>query len=255
VIALPVAIGTLVGMFIGIVPGAGSAVASFVAYQVIKVVMTKHTDWGEGSAAGLATIDASANASNSGELIPTLALGIPGAPTMVVIMAALATQGIFPGPQLVQTRPELLYATFGGLLLGVVLLAVIGYLMIPPSIYLSTLSPPATMAVTLVLIVAGIFSLRWNLLDVWVCMAAGLLGYFMNRYDYPVAPTALAFILGGMLETNLRRGLVMTGDWIGFVARPITATLLVLALLAFIGGILTNRRIARGVPQPERSAG
>jgi putative tricarboxylic transport membrane protein len=244
-IAVPVLIGTVVGVFIGIVPGAGSAVASFVAYQVVKTVFSKQADWGNGSRAGLAAVDSSANSSSAGELIPTLALGIPGAPTMVVIMAALGTQGIFAGPQLIQSRPELLYAVFGGMLVGVVFLAILGYLSIPPSIYISSFSPPATVAVTLVLVVVGAFAIRWRMTDVWVCLGAGLVGYFMNRYDYPVAPTALAFILGGMLETSLRRGLVMTRGWEGFLARPITIGLLVLALLTFIGGIWMNTRLAR----------
>lgn len=252
-IAIPVVIGTIIGVLIGIVPGAGGAVASFVAYQVIKIVLRKKRDWGEGSPEGLATVDSSANSSTVGELIPTLALGIPGAPTMVVLMSALAAQGIYAGPQLVQTRPELLYATFGGLLVGVAFLALIGYLCIPPSIYVTLLSPAGTMAVSTVLIITGAFALRWQMLDVWACLAAGVLGYLLERFGYPVAPAALAFILGGMLERSLRRGLVMTGGWLEFVSRPITAMLLVLAIIAFVGGIAMNRRLA--ISQREHIAG
>lgn len=88
----------------------------------------------------------------------------------------------------------------------------------------------------------------------WACLAAGVLGYFMNRYDYPVAPTALAFILGGMLETNLRRGLVMTQGWEGFLSRPIAAVMLVLAVFAFVIGIVMNRRIARAAAAEQEAS-
>ncbi|MPZ15436.1 MAG: hypothetical protein GEU73_13620 [Chloroflexi bacterium] len=243
-IAIPIVVGTVIGVFVGIVPGAGSAVASFIGYQALKMVLTKHREWGKGSIPGVAVIEASGNGAIAGELIPTMALGIPGAPSMVVVMAALATQGIFAGPQLVQTRPDLLYAVFGGLLVAVVASAVFGYLSIPPSIYIANISPAGTVAATMILVVVGAFALRWSLADVWLCLASGLLAYFMTRYDYPVAPAALAFILGSMLETNLRRGLVMTQGWSGFLSRPLTATLLILALLAFIGGIYMNHRTA-----------
>lgn len=253
-IALPTGVGTVVGVFIGIVPGAGSAVASFVAYQVAKLVMNKREGWGQGSASGLAAVDASANSSSAGELIPTLALGIPGAPTMVVIMAALATQGLFAGPQLLKSRPELIYSVFGGMLVGVVALAVIGYLVIRPSVYISSISPPVTMSLTLVLVVVGAFAIRWQMTDVWVCLAAGLIGHLMTRYDYPVAPTALAFILGGMLETSLRRGLVMTQGWEAFFTRPVTLGLLALSAITFVAGIIMNVRLANTTKQAREPA-
>lgn len=253
-IALPTTVGTIVGVFIGIVPGAGSAVASFVAYQIAKLVMSSREGWGEGSISGLAAIDSSANSSSAGELIPTLALGIPGAPTMVVIMAALGTQGLFAGPQLLKSRPDLIYSVFGGMLVGVVALAFIGYLFIKPSVYISSISPPVTMSLTLVLIVVGAFAIRWQMMDVWVSLGAGLLGYLMTRYDYPVAPTALAFILGGMMETSLRRGLVMTQGWEAFFARPVTLGLLVLSAITFVGGIFMNVRLAQNAKHGARPA-
>jgi len=248
-ITIPVIVGTTAGLIIGIVPGAGAMVGSFVAYQAIKMLLRRHTDWGRGSIAGLAAVDSAQNSGTTGELIPTLALGIPGAPAMVILMAALATQGIYAGPQLARDRPELLYNVFGGLLIGVLLLAVLGYASISPAIYLSTVSPAVTMALTMVLIVVGSFALRWQLLDVWMSIGFGLLAYFLERYGYPIAPMALAFILGRLLEQSLRRGLIMTHGWGGFLSRPLTLALLVVALMAFVGGIQMNRRMARRAAQ------
>lgn len=253
-IAVPIVSGTLVGFTIGVVPGAGGAVGAFLAYQVLKMIRPRRGDFGKGSAGGLATIDAAGNADSAGELIPTLALGIPGSSSMVVLMAALAAQGLFPGPYLLQSSPGLLYAVFGAMLVGVVLLAVLGYLLIRPSVYIGSLSPQTTMAATMILVVTGAYALRWSLFDVWVAVIAGIVGYLMRRFDYPVAPAALAFILGPMLETNLRRGLIMTGGWTEFLSRPITATLLILAALTFVLGILMNRRAARLSTGPQEAA-
>lgn len=244
-LVIPLVVGTLVGFAIGIIPGAGGAVASFVAYQVLKAVQSKRTDFGKGSPGALATVDGAANASSAGELIPTLALGIPGSPTMVVVLAALSAQGVFAGPHLINSYPGVLYSVFGALLVSVFVLAVLGYLSIRPSVILSSVSPQATMAVTMVLVVTGAFALRWSLTDVGVAVGAGVVGYLMNRFGYPVAPAALAFILGPMLELNLRRGLIMTAGWTGFVSRPIVAVLLALAVVTFFAAILANRRAAR----------
>ena len=242
-ILAPTSIGTVIGIFIGAVPGAGAAVASFVAYQDIKGIYRKDQDFGKGSVRGLAAVESSNNSATAGELVPTMALGIPGATTMVVLMAALAAQGLYLGPQLMESRPDLLYSTFGGLLISVVMMAIVGYLLIKPSIHLSQLSQAGTTAVTLILIVTATFSLRWSMFDVWVCFGTGVLGYVMTRFDFPVAPAALTFILGSVLEENLRRGLVMTRGPAEFFLRPMTLSLLVAAATTFVLGVAMNRRI------------
>lgn len=231
-ISWPVAVGTGIGLVLGAVPGAGATVAAFVAYQAIKSIARDKSQFGRGHPGALAGIDASNNAAAAGELIPTFGLGIPGGAPMVVVMAALTAQGLIPGPTLLQTRPELLYATFGGLMSATLVLAIVGYLIIGPSVYLSRLSRPAVITTTMLLVVVGTFSLRWSMFDVWVCFVMGLIGYVMTRRGYPVAPAALGFILGKMMEASLRRGLIMADGWIGFLSRPGTAIMLGLAVIA-----------------------
>jgi putative tricarboxylic transport membrane protein len=248
--AAPIGLGSVVGTVVGAIPGAGGSIASFLAYQVVRSASRDKSQFGKGSIRGLAAVDSSNNAVNGGELIPTFGLGLPGAPPMVVVMAVLSAQGLQPGPRLLETNPELLYATFGGLLVATLLLAVMGYFSIGPSVFLSKISPAATLVLTTALVVIGVYSIRWSLFDVWVALAMGVLGYLMEEYGYSVVAVALAFVLGGILEASLRRGLVMTFGWVGFFTRPVTLGILVLALIimvaaAFVGGESPDMKAAR----------
>lgn len=222
-------IGSLVGIILGALPGAGPAAATFVTYRATTTVHRWRRPPGEGSLPILGGIDASQNAAAATALIPTLALGIPGSVSMVIIMAALGAQGLVVGPGLQQSRPGLLQAVTGGLLVATVIMAIVGYLLISPSVYLTNLSQPVMVYITLVLVVAGTFALRWSMFDVWVAIILGLVGYGLMRFGIPIAPVALAFILGRMVEANFRRGLVMEGDLLGFISRPRTIVLLIIA--------------------------
>ena len=233
-ITLPLIIGGVVGTIGGAIPGAGVSLATFITYQVMKVIGRNRYRFGKGDPGVLAAVEGSNNAAAAGELIPTFGIGIPGSAPMVVVMAVLSAQGLIVGPALMKTQPELLYATFGGLIAATVMMGVLGYIAIWPSVYVSRLSRPAVATATMVLSVTGIYALRWSLFDVWICLACGVVGYLIARFGYPVAPAALAFILGDLLEANLRRGLVMTHDLAGFLTRPVTAVLLVLAVLMVV---------------------
>jgi putative tricarboxylic transport membrane protein len=244
----PSAVGAVLGTFIGAIPGAGGSVASFISYDAVKRMSKDKTEFGTGTGVkGLAAVDSANNSVVGGELIPTLGLGIPGAPPMVIVMAVLSAQGLIPGPKLLTTRPGLLYATFGGLLVATVLLIFYGYLSIGPSIFLSKISPPATLVTTGVLVVIGIYSLRWSIFDVWVALGMGVLAFFFEKYGYPVAPMALAFILGAMMEASLRRGLIMTFGWKGFITRPVTLGILIASILLFGGAAYLTRDRSRSV--------
>jgi putative tricarboxylic transport membrane protein len=239
----PLLVGALIGTWFGILPGAGATAAMFVAYSAVKFVSRRKDLFGKGSEEALAGVEASNNAAAAGELVPTFGLGIPGGAPMVVLMAALTAQGVFVGPSIMQTQPQLLYSVFGGLLVATLVMAVVGYLLIWPSVYVGALSKAASVTLTLVLVVIGIYALRWSMFDVWVTLGMALLGYVMTRLDYPIAPAALAIVLGHLLERNLRTGLIMTDGVVGFVSRPITAALLMLALMSvLVPAILAYRR-------------
>lgn len=264
-ISLPVAWGVAVGTLVGAIPGAGGSVAAFLNYEVVHATSKDKSQFGKGSLKGLASVEAPNNAAIGGELIPTFGLGIPGAAPMVVILVLLTAEGIEPGPNLVNTQPLLLYATFGGLLVATLVKAVIGYFVIGPSIYLSKLSPMGTLLTASLLVTVGVYSLRWSLFDVKVALAMGALGYLLERFGYSVVATALAFILGGLLESSLRRGLVMTFGWEGFFSRPVTLGILIVGFVLvsspmagrFVRQLVASRGRgpARDLSAPARSEG
>lgn len=248
------ALGAVIGTFVGLIPGAGGTVASFLSYDTAKRFSKDRAEFGKGTKLkGLAAIDSANNSVIGGELVPTLGLGIPGAPAMVVLMAVLAAQGLFPGPELLRTAPELLYATFGGLMVATLLLAIIGYLSIGPSVYISNLSRPGLLVGTAVLVIVGVYSLRWSLFDVWTALIIGIFGFFAEKYGFPIAPMALAFVLGPMLESNLRRGLVLTFGWEGFVTRPVTLVLLLLCAAILLSPLVRMISKRRRIGSPSRA--
>jgi putative tricarboxylic transport membrane protein len=251
-ISLPVAWGVAVGTIVGAIPGAGGSIASFLNYQLVRTVSRDKSQFGKGSLRGLASVEAPNNAVIGGELIPTFGLGIPGAAPMVIIMTLLSAEGIQPGPNLIHTNPLLLYATFGGLLVATLVKIVMGYAVIGPSIYLSRLSPTAILVTAVLFVMVGIYSLRWSLFDVKVALAMGVLGYLLERFGYSVVAVALAFILGGILESSLRRGLVMTFGWQGFFSRPVTLGVLIVGVVMAAGpafpklfGLMMRSRVDR----------
>lgn len=223
-------VGTGVGTIIGALPGAGPAVATFVTYGVLQVNKRVRATLGKGSLKAIAGIDAAQNAASTTALVPTLALGVPGSAPMVIVMALLSARGIFPGPSIVRSQPELLHAVFGGLLMAVPFLLVAGFLILGPAVYISRISHPGIVSGAIVLMIVGVYSMRWSLTDVWIALGVGIVGYLMSERGYPIAPAALGLILAPIMETNLRRGLVMTDDLIEFVTRPVTAVLLLLGL-------------------------
>ncbi|MCL1838364.1 MAG: tripartite tricarboxylate transporter permease [Propionibacteriaceae bacterium] len=228
-IAGPSVLGAGVGTFIGAVPGAGGSIAAFLTYGFIGRGR-RRSEFGKGSRGALAGIESANNAAIGGELIPTFGLGVPGAPAMVVIMAALTAQGLVPGPKLFESRPQLLYATFGGMITATLVLAVIGFILIKPAIYVTSVSPAVVLTATAALVVVGVYALRWQMFDVLIAFIAGLVGYLLDKQKYPVALVALAYVLGPIMEANLRRGLIMTDGLVGFFTRPIVIGGLVLAI-------------------------
>lgn len=245
--------GTAIASFIGALPGEGPTVASFITYGSMYSRPKWKKDLGKGSLRALGAIDAANNAASTTALIPTLALGIPGSAPMIIILALLGTQGLFPGPELVNSQPQLLQNVFGALIVATLVLLVLGYLTIGPSVYMANLSQGAVLASAMILVVVGVYSLRWSMFDVWVALAAGGVGYAMSKFDYPIAPAALAFILVPLLEKSLRRGLVMTdGPW-AFFTRPITLTILLAGVAVLVGSALLRRRIARQMLEDTRA--
>jgi putative tricarboxylic transport membrane protein len=210
-------------------------------------MISKHPErFGHGSIEGIGANEAAQNASNSGELIPTLGLGLPVSGSMVLLLTALTVQGFVPGPLMVARAPELLYATIAGMLASTVFLLLVGWRMATLMLKAVLLNRQLVIVVALAMTVLGTYAVQERVIDVAVAFAFGIIGYFMMRYGYSVAAAALAVFLGREFERNLRIGLQFYDQsWYEVFSRPITATimLVVFALLAY--GIIQQIRMRR----------
>ncbi|MFC0273389.1 tripartite tricarboxylate transporter permease [Metabacillus herbersteinensis] len=232
---------TGIGTFIGMIPGAGADIAAFVAYNETKRFSKSKEQFGKGEPRGVAAPESANNAVTGGAMIPLLTLGIPGDAVTAVLLGAFMVQGIQPGPMLFETNGPLVYTLFIGMLLANLLIIIIGL----PGIRLFTkilLVPKAVLTpLIFVLCIVGAYSLGNSYFDVLVMFIAGVIGYFMSRYDFPASPLILGLILGPMMESNLRRSLVMSeGDISIFFTRPISAVLLVIAIITLFTPIIAR---------------
>ena len=242
----PAAIGTVVGTFVGAIPGAGGGGAALLSYQQAKIFSKNPEEFGKGSIEGLAAHEAAQSASNSGEIIPTLGLGIPTSGSTVLLLTALMLQGIVPGPQMIRQTPDLLSAAILGLTGATIVLAIVGWKAAMLMVRVISFDRQVVNVVALTLVVVGVYAIRGRVFDVLVCLGAGIVGYFMLRHGYSTAAAALAVIVSPRLESSLRTGLRMTDyDLVQFLSRPITLVLVVLAGLLLVYGAVAEYRTRR----------
>jgi putative tricarboxylic transport membrane protein len=250
---VPMAGGTVVGTLVGAIPGAGGTPAALISYQQAQMLSKKPSLFGKGSPEGLAANEAAQNASSSGELIPTLGLGIPASGSTTLLLAALNLNGFVPGPGLVTEFPELFAAVVGGLMGSTLFLVLTGWPMARVMLKVLTVNRTLVIVGALLTVVMGVYSLNYRIEDVVVCFACGAIGYFMLRYGYSTAAAALAVILAAGLEASLRRGLsLFDDDVVAFVSRPITAGILVLACVFLAVGV--RRTITTGRAEAAEAA-
>jgi putative tricarboxylic transport membrane protein len=227
--------GSLVGFIIGVLPGAGSTIASFISYGIEKAVSKHPEKFGTGVVEGVAAPEGANNAETGGALVPMLTLGIPGSGTTAILLAALILWGFKPGPLMIQENPTLFWGLVASMYIGNVMLLVLNLPLIP--LFAQILRLPAHMLFPVIfgISIVGVYSVSGSLFDVWMLSAFGLLGYAMRRLDYPAAPLILGFVLGDSMERALRQSLMMSqGDLSILVSRPISATMLILTVLILI---------------------
>jgi putative tricarboxylic transport membrane protein len=231
-----------IGTFIGMIPGAGGDITAFVAYNEAKRFSKNKEEFGKGALKGVAAPEAANNSVTGGAMIPLLTLGIPGDAVTAVLLGALMVQGLQPGPMLFENNGPIVYTLFVGMLLANILILILGLAGI--RIFTKVLHIPKTILtpIILVLCVVGSYSLGNSYFDVIVMFGAGVIGYFLQRYDFPASPIILGLILGPMMESNLRRSLLMSqGELDIFYTRPITAVLLGLAIVTLFSPLLTKK--------------
>ena len=233
--------GSVLGFFIGVLPGAGSTIASFVSYGVEKAVSRRKEQFGSGVVEGVAAPEGANNSETGGALVPLLTLGIPGSATTAILLAALILWGLRPGPLLIQDNPEMFWGLVASMYIGNVMLLILNLPLVP--VFAQILRLPAYMLYPLILGVSivGVYSVDQRLLDVWMVGGFGLLGFLMRRLEYPSAPLILGLVLGDLMENAVRQSLMMSnGDISILYSRPLAATMLLFTAAILIGPLFRH---------------
>ncbi len=223
---------SIIGTLIGIFPGAGATIASFISYDVAKRFSKDGDSFGEGNLEGVAAAEAANSGSVGGALVPLLTLGIPGSASTAVLIGALMIHDLVPGPRLFDERPDLIYGIFASLFVANGVMLAVGLL--GSRVWVKVTAIPKRVLYPLIMAVSvvGSFAVRSSMFDIVACLAFGVLGWFMRRHQYPVAPVVLGLVLGNIMETNFRRAVLMDGYGV-FLARPVSAIVLAVALMSF----------------------
>jgi len=225
----PVLRGTAVGSVLGILPGGGAILASFASYTVEKKLSKHPEEFGKGALAGVAGPESANNAGAQTSFIPLLTLGIPANPVMALMIGAMIIQGIVPGPNVVSEQPALFWGIVASMWIGNLMLVVLNLPLIGLWVKLLTVPYYILFPIIMAMCSIGVYSVNSNTYDLFAVAFFGLLGYVMSKLRCEPAPLLLGFVLGPLLEENLRRAMILSrGDPTTFITRPISATLLLL---------------------------
>jgi putative tricarboxylic transport membrane protein len=231
----PILRGTVLGSFLGILPGGGAMLASFASYSVEKKVSRHAREFGHGAIEGVAGPESANNAGAQTSFIPMLTLGIPSNPVMALMVGAMIIQGIQPGPSVMTEQPALFWGVVASMWVGNLILVVLNLPMIGLWVQLVTVPYRLLYPAILVFCGIGVFSLNNAEFDVYVMAVFGLLGYIFAKLECEPAPMLLGFILGPMMEEYLRRAMLLSrGDALVLLQRPISAAILVVAAVALL---------------------
>jgi len=238
---------TGLGFALGLLPGVSPAVTAFIAYDTEKR-LSKHPElFGTGVLQGVTAPEGANNATTSGGFVPLFAFGLPSSSALAMLLGALMIYGMQPGPIMWQQNPRFIWTVIASMYVGNVMLLVLNLPLV--GVWAKVCEIPYSILAPTVLIfcVIGAFSVRGNLFDLWTAIVFGFVGYAMKKLGYPPAPMLLCMILGDRLESSLRQSLVLSsGSYSVFFTRPITAGLLVLAVILCMGSLLARRRAAKG---------
>ncbi|PHR20628.1 MAG: tripartite tricarboxylate transporter protein TctA [Hoeflea sp.] len=237
---------SMIGTFFGAVPGAGGDVSAFISYAAAKRFARADEKYGEGAEGGVVATEAANNGCCGGALIPTLSLGIPGDASTAVLMGALILFGFFPGPDLFRDSPDVAGGIFIAYIMANIMLLVLGIILAPIFGSVLKLRKAWLLPAVLLLSTLGTYSLQNSIFDLWVMLTFGVVGYVLRRAGYPLAPLIIGMILGGIMEANLRRSLLISRDGLGiFFERPICATILAIDLFLLLSIIYSTVRSSR----------
>lgn len=224
--------GSLLGFFIGVLPGAGATLASFFSYIMEKKVSKNPQKFGKGAIEGVAAPESANNAASGGALIPLLTLGIPGSGTTAILMGALIMYDVQPGPLLFDDHPQVAWGLIASMFLGNIMLLVLNMPLV--KVFSKIIETPKKYLLPSIIAISifGVYAVQYTVFDLMLLLFFGVVGYFFAKNDYPLAPLVLGLVLGPMIENNMRRALTgSNGDFIVFLQSPISLVFLIFAVL------------------------
>ena len=231
--------GTILGFFLGILPGGGAVIASFVSYAIEKRVSKHPEEFGKGAIEGVAAPESANNSAAQGAFIPLLTLGIPSNVVMAMLLGALIIHGVTPGPLLLTQHPELFWGVVASMYVGNALLLALNLPLIGMWVQLLKVPYAILFPIIILFCLLGSYSINNSSTDVAIMLVFGVIGYLMKKLSLEAAPMVLAFVLGPMMETALRQALIKSkGSFTIFFTRPISATCLVIAIALMIMPLL-----------------
>lgn len=233
----PMLRGSSIGAFFGTLPGTGPSVAAFMAYAMEKRVAKEPKRFGKGAIEGIMAPESANNSADQTSFIPTLSLGIPGSPTMALMLGALMIHGIAPGPALVTEQPALFWGLIMSFWIGNLLLVILNVPLIGIWVRLLMIPYHLLFPAVLMFICIGTYSVNNSSFEVWLVVLFGFLGYVMRILDFPAAPLLLGFVLGPLMEEHFRRAMLLSrGEFSTFIDRPISATVMAITAILLAWG-------------------
>jgi len=246
--AMPIVRGSIIGFLIGVLPGAGATISTFLAYAAEKQLSKTPELFGTGMIEGVAGPEAANNASTGGAMIPLLTLGIPGSGTTAVMLGVLTLFNLQPGPLLFSKNPDFVWGLIASMYIGNVMLLVLNIAFVPA--FVAVLRVPYRVLAPLIAIfcLVGVYSVNYSVLDLWLMVGFGVVGYVAVKMSYPLAPLVLGLVLGGYMEVSLRQSLKMSqADLSIFFTRPIAAAIMAVVIVIVLWPVLNRFVFKRGM--------
>jgi putative tricarboxylic transport membrane protein len=239
--------GTFIGFIIGVMPGAGAGIASFLAYSVETQVGGSKRRFGEGEIRGVAGPESANNAASAGAMVPMLTLGVPGSGTTAIMLVALTALNVHPGPLMFTQRPDVVWGLIAALYIGNIMLLVLNLPLVGLFVRLLYIPMRLMLPVIMVICVIGVYNANQTVLDLGFLCAFGAIGYYMRQGGFPLPPVILGLVLGDRMEEALRQSMIMTqGNLLAIVERPIVLAFLILTVASLVWPLILKRLRFRG---------
>jgi putative tricarboxylic transport membrane protein len=248
----PITRGSILGFFLGMIPGISVVIPTFVSYALEKKLSKHPEKFGTGVIEGVAAPEAANNAASSGTMVPLLSLGIPCGAASALVLGAMMIYGVVPGPMLISQSPQIFWGVIGSMYIGNLMLLLLNLPLIP--LWVKTLKTPYPILFTLILLfcLIGSYTIANSVADMVIMIVFGFVGYLMKKCEYEMAPLVMGLVMGPLMEKTFRTSMLMSrGSPAIFFRRPISLVLLVLALLVLISPFLTKRRLAQEIVKGE----